>query len=271
MVVAQIAYDRLTPGAQKWANGLLKNLDAPKNVQRSFVQAATWPDQLKGFGISVYNAWHYTNIPLETENVVAPCDAAPAINVVWAIQQSQYVLDTTLATPSQKSLFLSFLIHFVGDLHQPLHSTSMYSIANKKGDLGGNKFALNDKDNDNLHSLWDDGCGYFDTYGKIKADSGNWQVKIKSIASAVTLAYPAATITDLQNLSPKVWANESHVYAVSTGFQGFQSAGLMIKPNDSPSVTYLQSAQKVVGMRLATAGYRLATILNAIYAKRQGK
>jgi len=54
------------------------------------------------------------------------------------------------------SFDLRLLIHFVGDIHQPLHATSRYTSKYPHGDAGGNGFKLTSKDGvTNLHSLWD--------------------------------------------------------------------------------------------------------------------
>ena len=55
-----------------------------------------------------------------------------------------------------KSFALRLLIHYVGDIHQPLHATSRVDSKYPKGDAGGNFFHVPQKgDVKNLHSVWD--------------------------------------------------------------------------------------------------------------------
>ncbi len=277
MVVAQIAYDELKPDARKWADGLIATVTANYPATHNFVEASAWPDDLKGHGVTAYNTWHYTNIPLNDDGVAVACEATPAIDVVWAIGQARAILGNAKAMPFEKGEFLAFLIHFVGDLHQPLHSTSMYTNALPGGDQGGNQFALKDSVHSNLHKLWDDGCGYFDAFGKVDRSKGPdaWKGIVKDIAKAVTKACPASSLVGLEQLDPAFWALESHNYAVGNGYKGPQSAEgarkAILKPNDTPSTYYLQAAQKIVEMRVAAAGYRLGMILNGLFDALGGK
>lgn len=271
MVVAQIAYDELKPDARKLADAWCATLTAAYPETHNFVEAACWPDDVKRHGVLVYNTWHYTNIPLNDDGVAIACAATPEIDVVWAIGQARAVLGNAKSTTAEKGQFLAFLLHFVGDLHQPLHSTSMYTNALPGGDQGGNQFPLKDSLHSNLHKLWDDGCGYFDAFPKIDRTAGPqaWQGTIKDIAKAIAKACPASAITGLGQLDAAAWALESHQLAVSAGYKGIQSQEgnrkTYLKPNDTPTALYLQAGKKIVETQVATAGYRLGMILNALY------
>ncbi|HEX2899901.1 MAG TPA: S1/P1 nuclease [Bacteroidia bacterium] len=277
MAVAQIAYDELNPGTRKWADSLIVKLSKSYPETHNFVEASTWPDDLKGHGVGAYSTWHYTNIPLNDNGIAIGCEATPEIDVVWAIGQARSILGTTKSNDGEKAQFLAFLIHFVGDLHQPLHSTSMYTNAVPGGDQGGNLFPLKDSLHSNLHKLWDDGCGYFNAFGKVDRKLGpdSWKGTIQDIAKAVTKACPAKAIPGLDQLDPAFWALESHNDAVAFGFKGIQSVNgnwkNALKPNDTPSKLYLEAAQKVVETRVAAGGYRLAMILNGLYEMLGGK
>lgn len=60
-----------------------------------------------------------------------------------------------------KSMALRLIIHIVGDMHQPLHSSCMYSQRFPNGDRGGNDFKINYQDYHELHALWDAGVGRY--------------------------------------------------------------------------------------------------------------
>jgi hypothetical protein len=63
-------------------------------------------------------------------------------------------------TTAEKALFSRYLIHVVGDIHQPLHSVSLYNQTFPSGDRGGNslKITLMNGTSQNLHSFWDSGA-----------------------------------------------------------------------------------------------------------------
>ena len=99
----------------------------------------------------MYSTFHYTNIPFNPNNLALP--EPPEVDVVWAINQAKSVLYSPKAKNVEKARQLAFLMHFVGDIHQPLHSTTMYTNKQPGGTLGGNLFYLDGKWR-NLHSMW---------------------------------------------------------------------------------------------------------------------
>lgn len=54
-------------------------------------------------------------------------------------------------------MLFRFLVHLVGDIHQPLHTVSLWDNQFPKGDQGGNLFAISFQNISNLHALWDSG------------------------------------------------------------------------------------------------------------------
>jgi len=155
------------------------------------------------------------------------------------------------------------LIHFVGDLHQPLHMTTRISLEHPQGDLGGNDFPITGADSDNLHSWWDETAGLFG----YQSPTGDWS-GIAGYADTVMAALPApdsALLSDRGTRSLAAWisddaldwARESYRFGVNDAYGG-------IEPGDTPDASYTTRARDVVSQRLAWGGYRLAAILNAI-------
>ncbi len=151
----------------------------PDQNEWLFQQAAVWPDIARGFSRGLRNkfhrpSWHFINLPLFltpadeaalkpglTVNVslvppgpgAAP-EAREQMNVIQAIRHARKVLADPAATKADRALMLSWLFHLVGDVHQPLHSTAMFSRkAFPQGDRGGN--LIDTEQRKNLHSLWD--------------------------------------------------------------------------------------------------------------------
>lgn len=273
LIVAMIAYMQLEDSAKTEVDDLVKVLERDYPYVNHFAATGPWPDDLKAEGVRTYDTWHYTNIPYNPKGVALPPKAE--INVVWAINQMMKVLKSSRARPVDKARHLGFLVHFVGDIHQPLHSTTVYDNDLPAGNVGGNTFPLDTKAWRNLHSLWDDGCGYLSEYNDINPYGEPKEALTKAeiarlweLATKIMEEVPKDDIVGLEISDPDFWALESHKLAVSHAYQGVNEINdrgrrIWLKPNGVPSEMYLENAQKVVVKRLATAGYRLGEMLNA--------
>lgn len=250
-VVAQIAYDNLNPKARTEVDKLYPVLGQYFPQIDTFTAIATWPDVIIANGTTAFSAWHYINLPLVIGKVRAPRHP-PTENVVWAIGQAQATLTSQQTNVYTNSMFLAFLIHFVGDIHQPLHAVSLYSKQFPKGDRGGTLFPINSSSADNLHEFWDDGLGLYSPTFAPNAKT------IRQLASKIEKAYPASYFGNQpQDLSPMDWAHESYVIDKQYVYQ--------IKPNAHPSAKYIAQGQLIAEQRVALAGYRLANVLNQIF------
>lgn len=220
---------------------------------RNFSDVALDPDIYRNYPDSAWSApLHYSDMPfpvLPHWNYSLGC--VDDICVVGAILnytklvQSQHPTTTPPAIPPSA---LSFLIHFVGDVHQPLHVSFL-------GDLGGNKipilFDLNPNIT-NLHSVWDNLLVDFE--GK------NWlelsQQLILELQSNPNLVQEYA-----KDLDPSSWAEESYQIVLTSAYN-FNYA-----KRDYPiyiGEAYIQRNIPVVITRLMQAGVRLAATLNKI-------
>jgi hypothetical protein len=131
--VATIAWDQLTTAARAQIGSIFQT--DPRG--RHFVDAAVWPDDIKRFERNeppkapVNKPWHYVNIPYDAtaaqlEAVVEKPGADPAhmnsANVVTGIRYYTAYLQSGQGDSRKKADALSFLIHYIGDVHQPLHT-----------------------------------------------------------------------------------------------------------------------------------------------------
>jgi len=197
MTVAYIAYQKLTPQARAKANALLtKNPDFPnwlamvpagtsaadKNLML-FMIAATWPDRIKraaGYNednpsdpnkpdgpISFQNigftdhyrhrCWHFIDVAFTQDNT-SPLPATPVPNAKERIELFRPALGSN--DDDLKSYDLSWLLHLVGDVHQPLHCATRVGLTQPDGDAGGNKVTLDQGTSIvKLHAFWDDILG----------------------------------------------------------------------------------------------------------------
>lgn len=270
MVVGTIAYQNLKPEVKTQCDELISVLQGHYSYTNHFIAASTWPDDLKAEGIHYYDSWHYSHRGYNPDNINLP--SPPEIDVVWAINQSVRILKGSRSQALERARALAFLIHFVGDIHQPLHAGSMYSNALPGGDMGGNRYQIED-DHGNLHKLWDDGCGLtsglndIDPYGVPKEPLSQVEIKrLEKFADEVTRAQPMGSFTDLKTLAPDYWAMESSKLAVKYAYSGYngeqEGRRQYLKPGGEPGDDYLVAAKKIVQQQLAKAGYRLAILLN---------
>lgn len=144
--VAVIAQSQLTPQARQAVNQILNGED--------FVAASTWADEIRGSKEwSQTGPYHYTSIEDGSTYLKHLASISHAEqqrgDVVMAILKAAQVLRSSRASMIEKNYALKFMIHFVGDIHQPLH-------VGRSGDAGGNAETVNWFGKTyKLHQLWD--------------------------------------------------------------------------------------------------------------------
>ncbi|MET0624822.1 MAG: S1/P1 nuclease [Pyrinomonadaceae bacterium] len=278
MVVAQVAYLRLTPAAKARVDSLLvtppgrrplihlcAGYYTPETCEKTYdpVQIAVWMDDFRGDSLTdEYATWHYidfrpiwdgiperSNVGAEPENVLS--------RIYWATN----VLRKGTGSNKKDAETLGFLYHLVGDVHQPLHAATRYSAANPNGDAGGNGFRIQlppDGRNSNLHFFWDSAGGQYGTDSPKRPLDAAGKANILSIAEAVMKEFPAESMPEWQDLDPHTWVIESNTLARQVVYKN-------ITENQTPSKAYTEVAQKLMRKRMALAGYRMAGILNALF------
>lgn len=251
-IIAQIAYDQLTPQAKKQVDQLTKVMFHSHYPSARFLRAATWPDRIRS-QTKQYNDWHFIDIPDAKGGVTPP--PLNSDNVVWAIAQAEKIVSDSSDTEVRRAKYLSFLIHFVGDIHQPMHCVTLYDAHFLQGDRGGNDFPIQSVVSHNLHAYWDDGLGLLVSPGS------HYQFhydQVEKIAKDWTLQYPREFFDKpLQEKAPMQWAQESHYLAVTDAYT--------LTLNAVPSQVYIQQGQVIVREQIVLAGDRLADILNKIF------
>lgn len=252
MIVAEIAWRDLQPAVRKRANELLK-LAEP--AYRDPLPAACWADDFKGNGDA---HWHYINLPFRKGNTTYPFSQGEE-NVVWAIRRFSAILGKKNEAPEVRKVALVWLLHFVGDVHQPLHATSRTSAAWPSGDRGGNEYKIRTPEGwqtevRNLHFLWDIGCGAYGRVDRPLTQAG--RLTIAGYANSIVRNFPRKSIPRLAESDPRAWARESRDIAVDFVYS--------TPEGQAPSREYLRKGDAISRKRLATAGYRLADVLNRL-------
>ena len=243
-LVAQIAYDNLSPSAKK----LIDRFNHDSDVVSSstyFVKNATWLDRIRYHDVHWFDSLHYINTPFSKDET--PLPPISNMNVVWGIQQALAVLSSPKSSQADKRLSLKILTHLVGDIHQPLHTITRVSQEFPKGDLGGNLFILaRNPIGDNLHKYWDNGAGVLIGPSKI------FQVRNK----ALQLEKKWSCQIPNKTMNPTQWIKESHELALNHAYT--------VSMHSLPNKKYQLQAQTISQKQILSAGCRLAFILNDI-------
>jgi S1/P1 Nuclease len=265
MMTAQIAFDRLNPRAKAQARKLLAIQINPAAVtakSTNFINAAHWADDLRPFAeFDSFKALHFIDTPFSDDGTALP--TVPPPDIVTALEENVNILKTS-TDDNARAQALRFIIHFVGDIHQPLHCATRVSSALPDGDRGGNSVNLKipqpngTMKSTNLHSYWDGGIGTFPKTGPNFAPP-----PLSEIPRAAALAMRGNPATDralnLRNPTDfAAWAGESHQLAKDVAYKG-------ITNNGTPTAAYNLKATRVVRKRVAWGGYRLAALLNSIW------
>jgi hypothetical protein len=267
MMVASIAFNRLNPRAKAKANELLARPINPANVSArstNFVNASHWADDLRPFPeFDLLKPLHFIDKPFSIDGTALPAGVPEPDNIVKALEDNVNILKTSTDMDAQAQA-LRLIIHFVGDIHQPLHCATRVSRANPEGDRGGNLVSIKIPGKDgklkktNLHSYWDGGIGSFPPTGPNFAPPPLSQIPP---AAAKALAGNPDTDPELKLDDPfnyDAWADESFALAKTVAYKGMTNG---VKP----SAAYNKASLKVARQRVAWGGYRLAALLNAIW------
>jgi hypothetical protein len=231
-IVAAIALAGMTPAARAQAAQLLGG-DA------MLVHDSNWADEIRDQRPDT-GSWHDVDSPLEAQGYDARRDCPNANCVVAQIANDLRLLGNRRDAPALRAEALRFLIHFVADIHQPLHAVD-------NDDKGGNAIRIEiGRDRTNMHHVWD-----VEAVEALGWDAG-------AIARQIDGRITPAQRKAWQGGTPAAWANEAHriardqVYAITDGRRS-----LRLPPE------YLLAEAPVVRLQLAKAGVRLAGLLNA--------
>jgi hypothetical protein len=244
-LIAQIAYDQLTPQAKRKFNHYNRVLNKFYPAQ-NWTGAAVWLDTIRYQHNSTYNAMHFINYSFSDDG--SPLLPISETNAITAITQSVETLKAPRASEYDKGIALRILLHVVGDIHQPLHATSRVSSSYPDGDRGGHFVTLSKNSvAKNLHAYWDNGGGYL----KMKHTKKR-QPSLKSKIKQLENEYPCHTLVQ-ETTTPTQWAQESH----ELGVRAYQ----FLYQNRADH-RYQDETVKVVKKRIALAGCRLGFLLN---------
>lgn len=282
MQIACVAYSHLEPGVKDKVDALLRAnnkysqwvVGAPDEAAArlyAFVHAATWADDIKrseagyqkdaadsaGAGQNIgytdtkrHDYWHYKDIIFSPDGT--PPGALKPVDAVTQLRLMTIALQPSSgASEDVRSYDLVWIIHLVGDLHQPLHAVERFTKEIPTGDMGGNAELVIPATGESLplHAYWDRIFGgYASPYGAI-ADAN-----AKDGLATITPDPAAAHISD-----PQAWAEESFALAQQFAYAppvGTDTRAVLLTRD------YETRARDVARSQAALAAARLAHLLN---------
>ena len=231
-VVAEIAENHLTNRAKRKLKKLIG--------KQKLAYWANWPDNVRNSPEwKNTSTWHYVNIPPQEskEQFIEQLKNNNKPNIYTAIQNVKGVIVDKNTPDADREIYLRFLVHFLGDMMQPMHT-------GREEDLGGNLIKIQFfKKDTNLHSLWDSGLIDNTKYSYTE------YARVLDVKSK-------EEIKQIQSGSLEDWLYESH--------QAANQLYVSVKPGENYSYDYQEQYKDLLERQLLHAGLRLAKILNEV-------
>lgn len=239
-LVGRIAESRLTPAARAEVDRLLASEPDP-----TLSGVAPWADQLRAKDRDLGRRsarWHYINMAEDDCRYQAPKHCPDGNCVVEALKTQTLILADRARSDAERAQALKFVVHLVGDIHQPMH-------AGYGHDKGGNDFQLQfNGRGSNLHSVWDSGL-----LNTRKLDDDGYLKVLQSLPRP-----QLARRVDLRR-DAAAWAESSCRVAVE---QGVYPRARTLDED------YTTRYRPVAEGELRIAGERLAQVLNSALGRR---
>ncbi len=227
--IGEIAEIHLSKKAKKEIDNLLNG--------QGLAFVSTFGDDIKSDdAYDKYYTWHFVNFPFDTKYKDSKKDKRG--DIVMGIEHCIEVLKDPNASQQDKAFFLKFLVHLIGDLHQPLH-------VGRAEDKGGNDIKLEwHRKKTNLHRVWDSQMieFYNMSYSELVANR-------KKLSKSQIELIKEGSVLD--------WTHESQALAKKV----YKSA----KPEERLGYRYSYDHYAIVLSQLQKSGIRLAKVLNDIY------
>jgi len=227
--VGKIAESYLKSSTKRKINKLLKG--------QSLAFASTYADEIKSDKrYNDFYTWHYVNMPLNSN--YEDSEKSPNGDLATGIAYCKKIIKDENSSEADKAFYLKMLIHFIGDLHQPMH-------VGLASDKGGNDFKLQWFYRDsNLHRVWDTemingyGMGYIEL-------AENADILSKEQVKAIQEGTVIDWVNDTHKLTQKVYAS--------------------VNEGDNLRYRYSYDHFETVRSQLQIAGIRLAKVLNDLF------
>ena len=249
--VARIAEQRVKPETKRAIQRLIARsalLETPACPIRNIADASYWPDCVKALGdrFSYASPWHYQNVDIcKPLDLKTPCRDGNCVSA-QIDRNAKLLADKTLPT-RERLMALAFLVHFVGDLHQPLH-------AGDKSDLGGNRFRASYGviKGRNLHAIWD---GYLADRGISEAPAN---------AAGILTGFSPDQLAAMSAGTTEDWSRDGWEAARQFAYGSVMADPCGPVPTTEPVIDEATTRRLVpiIRQQVAKGGLRLARLLD---------
>ncbi len=261
-VVALIAEHYLTPTAKRHVDAMLA-ADTDELTKHDIASEATWADRYRDANhrkdhYEATKRWHFVDLEITDPDVTKACfgrkplpSGTLASNgdkmscVVDKLAQFAAELEAPSTDAEERLVALKFILHFVGDMHQPLH-------ASDNNDAGGNSVKVMvdgfpHRSKDELHGFWD--TQFVEALGRPPA----------ALAMQLIAQITPEQETEWKQGTPDDWAQEAFDIAFDDVYGQPPLSKDTLQHLDA---AYVARAEKDVALQLSRAGFRLAAVLN---------
>jgi hypothetical protein len=240
-----------------------------------FVTAGCWMDDLRSLPRKDYpwSAWHYVDSPKTDDGSGFKLPQPP--HVVWAIGENLKTLRDPKAESGERAKALGMLFHWVGDIHQPLHTTTW-------DDRGGNGYLIAGVHFSdllpgqlaNLHTFWDKAFRFDARDGMIaelwasppvaERPKAPGQGIIGDEARLLMARFPRKALPELkQQGDAAAWARESHLIGCKSAYPAGPHPGDTEVRRLTPE--FARASYPIACRRLVIAGHRMARLLEEVF------
>ncbi len=238
-----------------WATELA-GLNADQRDARLFMLASQWPDEVRKNTLytskKVHDVWHYTNYPITFKPNMA-VQPPKDVNIEVVLRS---LIDSCKIQKRGNPLQLSWVFHLMQDLHQPLHTVSLFSDDHPKGDKGGNETYIqfpNTKNPVKLHGFWD---------ALVTGSQEKTFIKSAELLKSYQSALKGSDkfkASGLANIT-----TESKALAIAAAYGNGTVIGT--KKNPTPVTgNYRTQNRPIAERRVVQAGLRLSALLIEVY------
>jgi hypothetical protein len=276
MVTARLAWRQLTEAQRSQVLAILKNhphyqeylaANRPEGFSEDewvFLRATTWADWVRGRQQFDHPTWHYINYPIvPAGSAFDPAKHEPPAKQENAVNQLAVCMDKIKnGSEEEKAVYTTWLFHLVGDIHQPLHCTAVFSERFPEGDRGGNLAMIRISSKPiNLHAFWDGLLGKGITPGEIGKDVQEIEQVMKDKDKEVKQELGG-------HQTFESWAREGLELSKKVVYLDGQLRVAVARSNEDvpePPAEYAASCGRVARVQIGKAGRRLAEQLIKLF------
>jgi hypothetical protein len=230
-----------------------------------FLKASGWADLVRDDLFPDRKArydhpsWHYVNRFWRStpDGPVALPERGTTGDLVVMLERLRGSLMKRARPTAERAIDLAWLLHLVGDVHQPLHSSARVTALEPEGDRGGNDFLLDDPEAPNLHLYWD----FIFKEARPQNPNEGYFAWVSRVAREIQALHPPDTLRDAITVDDvEAWSREGAAIAMRVAYPDYLIRGA------APPGRYQDEVFEQAARQAALAGYRLARLLDESFS-----